>query len=258
MGHNPRRRARDFKEPWLMQMIRSAIFVIFMYTLMGVLGILGLPWAIASRRGANRIMHLYCIITLWALRVLCGVRTEVRGTPPTGEVVVGSKHQSFLDVLILFHAVEDGRYVMKRSLRWAPVLGFYALRIGCAPVNRGAKAKAVKQLVYDAHKARRDAGQILIFPQGTRVAPGTHAPYKSGVHALAEAQGLRVVPAATNAGLFWPRIGVLRKPGVAVFEFLPPLADGLSRKEMMAALEKVVETASDALAAEARAADPRL
>lgn len=241
-----------------MQWIRSFVFVIFMYAVMGVLGLLGLPFAIASPRGANRVMQLYCVITLAAARTLCGLRTEVRGPVPTGEVVIAAKHQSFLDILILFHALDDARFVMKRSLRWAPVLGFYALRIGCAPVNRGAKGKAVKTMVAHADKSRRPAGQIIIYPQGTRVAPGASRPYKSGVHALAEAQGLRIVPAATNAGLFWPRTGVLRKPGVAVVEFLPMVEDGLSRKELVARLEETIEAASDALSAEARAADPTL
>lgn len=241
-----------------MQLLRSYVFVFFMYALMPVLGLLGLPFAIWSRRGAHGVMDLYARICIAAAEVICGLRSEVRGPIPKGEVVVAAKHQNFFDVLVLFHAVDDGRYVMKRSLRWAPVLGFYAMRIGCAPVNRGGKGKTVKQMVTDTGKSRGGEGQILIYPQGTRVAPGAKAPYRGGVHALAETHGLRVVPAATNAGLFWPRIGMMRKPGVAVLEFLPMIEEGLSRKEMVEKLEEVIETASDALNAEARAVDPTL
>ncbi|MGG7566244.1 lysophospholipid acyltransferase family protein [Rhodovulum sp. DZ06] len=240
------------------QYLRSLVFFVWMYGLMAVMGVLGAPFAIASRRGASRVMWLYTEIVLRSMALICGLRAEVRGPVPTGEVVVASKHQSFLDILILFNALNDARFVMKRSLRWTPFLGVYAMRIGCAPVNRGAGAKAAQGLADHAEARRGSNGQTIIFPQGTRVAPGATAPYKGGVHGMAEALNVPVIPAATNAGLFWPRLGILRKPGVAVVEFLPELEPGLARKEMTRALEAVIEPASDALAAEARAADPRL
>lgn len=232
----------------------SFVFFIFMYGLMAVMGVLCVPLALHSREGANWVIHAYLRLILPALRVLCGLRTEIRGAVPDGVAVVASKHQSFLDIFMLAHALPMPRYVMKDSIRWTPVLGFYAMRIGCAPVVRGTGKKAVDQMVTRDSAAHEEApGQTIIFPQGTRVAPGDHRPYKSGVHALAEAQGARVYPAATNAGVFWPRYGILRRPGVAVIEFLPPLPEGLERKEMAAALEAAIEPASDRLIAEARA-----
>ena len=94
-------------------------------------------------------------------------------------------------------------------------------------------------------------GQLIIYPQGTRVAPGVSKPYKVGTAVLYKETGQTCIPAATNVGVFWPRTGIYRKPGVAVVEFLPPIEQGLSQQDFMTQLEDVVETASDRLLEEA-------
>ena len=78
---------------------------------------------------------------LWLLAAICGLRVEVRGAVPTGEVIVAAKHQSFLDILILVRALPRPKFIMKKELSWAPILGLYALRIGSTPVNRGASRR---------------------------------------------------------------------------------------------------------------------
>jgi 1-acyl-sn-glycerol-3-phosphate acyltransferase len=241
-----------------MQYARSILFFFYIYAAMAVIGIGCAPLALWSRGGAEWTMRLYARAVMLGARVLIGLRCEVRGPAPTGEVIVASKHQSFLDILMLFSALETPRYIMKRSLRWAPILGFYAMRIGCAPVDRGGKSGAVKKMVEASAATRHIEGQIIIFPQGTRVSPSAKLPYKGGVHALAEGLGVPVHLAATNVGLFWPRGGLLRKPGLAVVEFLGPMTEGLNRKDMTAEMEARIEAASEALYAEARALDPSL
>ena len=144
---------------------------------------------------------------------MVGLRTEVRGTPPTGEVLIAAKHQSFLDIILIFGSVPAGKFIMKRELMWAPVLGLYALRIGCVPVNRGQRSRAIKRMLADVAKGRQAPGQLIIYPQGTRISPGVRAPYKVGSGALYQELGQDCVPAATNVGLFWPRKGILRSPG---------------------------------------------
>lgn len=237
-----------------MQLLRSLIFFVWMYGLMAVMGIILSPLAAWSAAGATWAVKTYVRIILRAMPWFVGLRAEIRGQAPTGLAVVASKHQSFLDILMLVDALEKPRFVMKRSLRWTPVLGFYAMRMGCAPVNRGGGGEAVSAMVESAARIEAEDGQTIIYPQGTRVAPGVRRPYKGGVHALAQSQGAAVIPAATNAGLFWARIGVLRRPGTAVLEFLPALPPGLERKAMTNALAAVIEPASDRLDAEARAA----
>ena len=234
-----------------LQWLRSLIFVIQIYAMMGVMGLIFFPWALVSRRGALFACHAWCGWVRWSARWMVGLRTEIRGIPPAGEVMVAAKHQSFLDIILIFGAVPAGKFIMKRELMWAPVIGQYALRIGCVPVDRGKRSQAIKQMVRDVARGRQAPGQLIIYPQGTRIAPGVKAPYKIGTGVLYEELGQDCVPAATNVGLFWPRRGIARKPGLAVVEFLPPIAAGLERAAFMARLEDEVESASERLMREA-------
>lgn len=233
------------------QWLRSMIFIICTYGGMGVLGVLFFPWAAFSRKGALIACHLWCRWVRWCCNWMVGLKTEVRGTPPTDEVMIAAKHQSFLDIILIFGSVPAAKFIMKRELLWAPVLGQYALRIGCVPVDRGRRSAAIKRMVQDVAKGRQQPGQLIIYPQGTRIAPGVKAPYKIGTGVLYEELGQDCVPAATNVGVFWPRKGILRKPGLAVVEFLPRIEAGLNKRDFMKRLEDEVETASNRLMKEA-------
>lgn len=231
--------------------ILSLIFVVQMYLAMAVLAIAFAPWALFSRKGAYTAMHAYCAWVILTLRILCGLRCEVRGTPPTDEVIVAAKHQSFLDILMIFHAVPHGKFVMKAELMWTPFLGQYARRIDCIPVNRGKRGAAIAKMKADVLAGTANPGQLIIYPQGTRVAPGVAKPYKVGTGLLYEQLGQSCVPVGTNVGLFWPKRSILRKPGLAVVEFLPAIAPGKPIPEFMADLERAVESSSNALMADA-------
>lgn len=235
----------------IMQWIGSLIFIVLMYVAMAVIAIAFAPWALFSRRGAYTAMHSYCAWVIWSARVLCGLRSEVRGTPPTGEAIVAAKHQSFFDIILIFHAVPRGKFIMKRELIFTPFLGQYALRIGCVPVNRGKRGAAIAKMKSDIEKGAAYPGQLIIYPQGTRVAPGAAKPYKVGTGLIYEQLGQPCVPVATNVGVFWPKRSLLRKRGLAVVEFLPPIDPGLPVADFMARLEEEIETNSDQLMAEA-------
>jgi 1-acyl-sn-glycerol-3-phosphate acyltransferase len=140
---------------------------------------------------------------------------------------------------------------MKAQLRFAPILGFYALRIGCVPVNRGKRGAAITKMMADVKSGQSRPGQLVIYPQGTRVAPGEKLPYKIGTAALYAQLGQPCVPVGTNVGVFWPKHGILRHRGTAVVDFLPAIAPGLSNAEFMAKLEEMVEGSSNALMKEA-------
>lgn len=231
--------------------VLSLIFIIQMYLAMAVIAVVFAPFALFSRNAAVRACHVFCAWVLVTLRLLCGLRTEVRGTPPTDEVMIAAKHQSFLDIIMIYNAVPRGKFIMKRELLWTPFLGQYALRIGCVPVDRGARGAAISKMKADVQAGTAFPGQLIIYPQGTRVAPGVSKPYKVGSGLLYEQLGQPCVPVAANVGLFWPKRGILRKPGVAVVEFLPRIEPGLPVRDFMARLEAEVETASNNLMAEA-------
>lgn len=236
---------------YAIQWLRSLLFNTQMYIAMFVVGMIYLPAAILSREGAIAGCHAYCRWIKWTASWMIGLKCEIRGTPPTEEVMVAAKHQSFLDVIMIYGAIPRGKFIMKSILQYAPVIGQFGLRIGCIPVQRGKRGQAIKKMLADVKAGRSLPGQLIIYPQGTRIPPGEKRPYKIGTGALYKELGQTVVPVATNVGIFWPKRGVYRKPGTAVFEFLPQIAPGLEIADFMAKLEHEIETASDALNSEA-------
>ncbi|MCU0902221.1 MAG: 1-acyl-sn-glycerol-3-phosphate acyltransferase [Cypionkella sp.] len=237
--------------PLPLQWLLSLVFIVQMYLAMLVLAVIFTPFAIFSRDAAYLAMHSYCRWVAFSARWIVGLRSEVRGTVPEGEVLVAAKHQSFLDILLIFGALPRAKFIMKRELIYAPILGQYALRIGCVPVDRGKRGAAIEKMKADVARGTAHPGQLIIYSQGTRVAPGVKRPYKVGTGLLYEQLGQPCVPVATNVGVFWPRRSILRKRGLAVVEFLPPIPPGKPIPAFMAELERTVETASDRLMAEA-------
>lgn len=231
--------------------IISLIFVVQNAAMMLVVGLVFFPWALISPNGARAACKAYCAWVLWTARWMIGLKHEVRGTPPTGEMLVAAKHQSFLDIIMIFYASPAAKFIMKREILWTPLIGVYAYRIGCVPVNRGKRGKAIKKMLDDVRQGLTAAGQLVIYSQGTRVKPGEKRPYKIGTYALYEQMNQPCVPVATNAGMFWPKGTIMRKPGLAVVEFLEPIAAGLEQAEFMQRLETRVEGRSDALMREA-------
>ncbi|MBC2834906.1 lysophospholipid acyltransferase family protein [Paragemmobacter straminiformis] len=232
---------------WLL----SLLFIAQMYLAMLVLAVVYLVPALVSRSGAWAGVHAYCRWVRFTARILVGLRSEIRGEVPQGEVLIASKHQSFFDIILICSAVPRPKFIMKKELKWAPLLGWYALRIGCIPVDRGKKGRAIAEMKRAVAEGAKIPGQLIIYPQGTRVAPGATLPYKVGTGIIYAQMNRPCVPAATNVGVFWPRHGILRKPGLAVVEFLPAIAPGRSISEFMAEIEAVIEPASDRLMQEA-------
>ncbi|MCL6282878.1 1-acyl-sn-glycerol-3-phosphate acyltransferase [Ruegeria sp. 2012CJ41-6] len=229
------------------QWLRSVVFTIIMYLWMAVMGILFSPYALLSRNGALHACKIYARSVIWMAGWMIGLKGQVRGPVPTGEVVIAAKHQSFFDIMLIFVAVPRAKFIMKRELLWTPFIGLYAKRLGCIPVDRGKKGAAVAKMVKDVASEFSEPGQLVIYPQGTRVAPDVYKKYKVGTAILYKGLNYPCVPAATNVGVFWPRSGILRKPGLATVEFLPTIAPGVGRDAFMAQLEDAIETRSNDL-----------
>jgi 1-acyl-sn-glycerol-3-phosphate acyltransferase len=232
---------------YAIQWVRSLLFIAQMYLAMAVMAIAFLPMALVSLDWTYRAMHSYCRWVRWTAGWMVGLRSEVRGTVPDDEVLVAAKHQSFLDIMIIFHALPRAKFIMKKEILWTPVIGQYTKRMQMIAVDRGKRGKAIQKMMDDVHAGRIEPGQIVIYSQGTRVAPGVSAPYKVGTAVLYGQLGQPCIPVATNAGYFWPRRGLYRRPGLAVVEFLDPIEPGLSKDAFMADLEQKVETTSNAL-----------
>ncbi|MGH1331870.1 MAG: lysophospholipid acyltransferase family protein [Paracoccaceae bacterium] len=233
------------------QWLLSIVFILQMYLVMIVMAAAYYPLALFDARYAFHAVRTYCRYVRFSARWLIGLRTEIRGETPQGEVLIASKHQSFLDIILIVSVAPRPKFIMKKQILWTPIVGFFAKRMRCVAVDRGKRGVAIKQMVEDVKNNNADPAQLIIFPQGTRVAAGAHLPYKIGTAVLYEQTGQACVPAATNVGVFWPRHGFYRKRGLAILEFLPVIEPGLSKEDFMTRLEADIETASDALMHEA-------
>ena len=231
----------------ILQWIRSILFSAQATIFLPIIGLAYAPWAMVSKRGAYAGCRAYARWVIWTAGWMINLRCEVRGTPPTIGCLVAAKHQSFLDILMIYNALPASKFIMKSQLKYAPFLGQYVTKMEFIFVDRGKRGAAITKMVQEVEAGRREAGQLVIYPQGTRSAPGTKMPYKVGTVILYEQLEQPCYPVATNAGVFWPRRGLYRRPGVAVVDFLPPIAPGLQRDEFVAELEHRIETASDAL-----------
>ncbi|MDD7971520.1 lysophospholipid acyltransferase family protein [Roseinatronobacter alkalisoli] len=237
---------------YAVQWVRSVFFIGQMYVAMLVLAVAFAPLALLRRDMALRACHSFCRYVRWSAAWIAGLHSEIRGPVPDGAVLIAAKHQSFFDIILIFGALPRPRFVMKKQLKWAPLLGWYAMRIGCVPVDRGKRGSAIKDMMKRVAQGQEEAGQLIIYPQGTRVAPGAKKPYKVGTAVLYDQMGGACVPVATNVGMFWPKHSLFRKPGLAVVEFLPPIPAGLPPREFLGRMESVIELHSDRLMTEAQ------
>jgi len=229
------------------QWLRSFLFVTQIYIMMPVIGLAFAPWALFSRTGARVCCKTYSRWVFWSARWMVGIRCEVRGTPPSGAALIAAKHQSFLDIMMIFTALPKAKFIVKKQIMYTPVIGQYAKLLGCVAVDRGKRGAAIEKMLREVNERHEDSGQLIIYAQGTRVPPGVRLPYKVGTSILYEQLEQTCVPVAVNVGVLWPKKGIYRKPGVAVVEFLEPIPSGLAREEFLAELECRVEEKSNAL-----------
>lgn len=243
-----------------MLLIRSILFNSLFYLLTTALAILGLPLLFMGRGAVQNLARFWTRASIWLLDKICGLRVEFRGLDhlPKGACIIAAKHQSALETLALTTVTNDFTYVLKRELMSIPIFGWYLKGAGQVAIDRAKRGQALADLARQVREAVAEDRQIFIFPEGTRKAAGAAPDYKSGVAHLYVATEAICVPVALNTGLFWPRRGFLRRGGVVVIEFLPPIAPGLDKQSFMHVLESRIETATDALIAQAIAANPSL
>ena len=229
--------------------VRSLAFNVAFYLNLIVQMIFWTPiYFLAPRRTAWFIPKFWIRTSLWLHRVIAGARPEISGLEnlPDGSCIIAPKHQSFWDTIAFLPHIPDGLYILKRELTWIPMFGWYILKMRMIPVDRGSRSKALKAVVA-ATKAEfaRNGRQLIIYPEGTRRAPGDAPNYKYGIVELYSQLNVPVVPVAHQAGLFWPRRKFLRYPGTIKARFLPPIPPGLDREEFMRRLMAETETACD-------------
>ncbi len=192
----------------------------------------------AVRHGAQR----WATLVLAGLRRICGIDWVVTGRehlPASGAALIAPMHQSAFDTLIWLLLVPDCVYVLKLELTRIPLFGPLLLRSGMIAVDRAGGATAMRDLIRRAAAAAAEGRQILIFPEGTRVAPGAGVKLQPGVAALAARTGLPIIPVATDSGHYWGRRALRKRPGTIQVAIRPPLPTDLPRDALMAQLEQI-------------------
>lgn len=171
------------------------------------------------------IISVWVRIVLWWLEASCGLRFEVKGREniPDTPAIVLSKHQSMWETIALQSIFPQLVWVAKQELKWLPFFGWGLQLMKTIFINRGAGRSAVQQLAKQG-KQRLDEGLwIVIFPEGTRVAPGTKARYRIGGAVLAEQSGYPIVPVAHNSGEYWPRRSLTKRQGTVQVRIGKPI-----------------------------------
>ncbi len=243
-----------------MILIRSLLFNFLFYVNVTVLAFLGLPTLFMKRDAVQELARVWARNSLWLLDKICGTKVEFRGREnlPPGACIIAAKHQSALETFAVTTVMGDFTFVLKRELMAIPFFGWYLRGAEQIGIERAKRGQALADLTRQAREAIAQGRKVFIFPEGTRKAAGAPADYKPGVAHLCVATGAICVPAAVNSGLFWPRRGLLRRPGRVVIEFLAPIAPDPNKAQFMRLLESRIETATARLIAEAIEKDPTL
>ncbi len=226
--------------------IRSVLFNILFYLVLLLLIVAALPTLLMPRRAILSVAKLWARTNQWLLRTVCGITVEYRGLEKIarGPLIVACKHQSSWETFALLPLLPDPVYIMKRELMWIPLFGWYTWKAGMIPVDRSKGSEALAEMNVRVGRELARNRQIIIFPEGTRRAPGAEPRYKYGVVHLYLETGAECLPIALNSGLFWPRRSVLRYPGTIRVEVLDRIPHGLSKVAFFELLQREIEGAT--------------
>jgi 1-acyl-sn-glycerol-3-phosphate acyltransferase len=231
--------------------LRAGLFNVLFIGLTVLMGVLALPLLLVDRRHAVRAVRLWARWVLALLAGIVGLSYRVTGAerlPHAGAALIAAKHQSAFDTIVWLALLPDAAYVLKRELLRIPFYGWFARHIGMIAVDRAAGAATMRGLIREALAALAAGRQVVIFPEGTRTAPGETRAYQPGIAALYARAGQPVIPVATDSGRFWGRRAFLKHPGTITVAIEPPIRPGLDRDRFMSTLEDRIETATAALA----------
>lgn len=236
-------------------LLRSILFNIALYVNFLVQAILFSPVLLLPERCFWPIARFWVRSTLWLHATICGIDDEIRGREniPTGGFLVASKHQSSWEALRLVELFPRPTFILKRSLLWVPLFGWYLKKAHMVPVDRGGGSAAIAAMTRHARQAIRENRQIIIFPEGTRRPPLAPPQYRHGVARLYRDLGVQCLPVALNSGLFWPRRKLVHRRGTIVMTILPPIPPGRDTERFGRELEAAIEAATEDVIAESLA-----
>lgn len=193
---------------------RSLAFLLVSLVVMLGVVLVCLPFLLLAPFIAGTVTRWFAGFEINLLHWIVGLKLEMRGLDglPGTPVLLAAKHQSTLETYALASMLPDACFVLKRELVAMPVVGWYIRSLNVVAVDRKGGATALKAMVRQAKEAVAAGRHVVIFPEGTRTAPGKSARYHPGVAALYDALNIPVVPVAVNTGLYWPRRKLTKGP----------------------------------------------
>lgn len=221
--------------------LRSCLFFLLQLLLTppyAVIALLTFPFNALMR---YRIISVWARLMMLALDHLCGIKFRVIGAEniPSVPCVVLSKHQSAWETLAFQLIFPPQVYVIKRELLWIPFFGWGLAMLSPVAIDRAAGRRALKQMLAQGRERLTRGFWIIVFPEGTRIAPGLRGTYQTGGAAIAVHAGAPVLPVAHNAGTVWPRHAFRKYPGTITVSIGIPID---SRGRKADALTREVET----------------
>jgi 1-acyl-sn-glycerol-3-phosphate acyltransferase len=223
-----------------MNLVRSLLYALVFYpgsVLYVLAGIVVIP---LGRGAVRRVADAWAGFNRACARYLLGITSRVEGEVPSGPVLVAVKHQSMFETLEIALLLDTPATVMKSELGRIPLWGTLTRVYGILPVDREGGAAALRRLLRAGEEAVAEGRPIVIFPEGTRVAPGERPPLEPGFAGLYRALGLPVVPVALDSGKVWPRRSFVKRPGVVTMRFGEPIPPGLPRREAEARVHAAI------------------
>lgn len=224
----------------VMRVLRSAAYAAYFFAVTLIFGLGGLAARRFPQEHALRFAKAWVGTLLAGLRPICGIGLDISGLhhlPLEGAALLACQHQSEFDTLVWTRLLQKPCFVMKQELTRTPLVGPMLVPAGMIPVDRAGGAGALRRLLQDTMAARDAGSQIVIFPEGTRVAAGTRVALQPGVAAIAARLGMAVIPVATNSGLHWPRSRLGLQPGPIRIAIGAPIPAGLPREQLLQAIE---------------------
>lgn len=209
----------------MMLLIRSLLFQIYFFvsaTLFAAAVFLCWPLAFRVRFGLAR---LWGKGMLWTGRVLCGLDYVVEGREniPAEPSVILIKHSTVFEAYAQLVIFPPQTWVLKRELEWIPIFGWGLAALKPIAINRAAGHAAVTQVIEQGKKRLAEGIWVTVFPEGTRMPPGTTRRYGVSGPVLAKEAGCLILPVAHNAGDFWPRRSMIKRPGLIRICIGPPI-----------------------------------
>ncbi|QAY76910.1 1-acyl-sn-glycerol-3-phosphate acyltransferase [Sphingosinicella sp. BN140058] len=224
-----------------MALLRSVLFAAIFYLVTVLMILVALPATLIwRRRGARAAAHIWTRFHRWCAVHLLGIRTRIEGHFPPGPALVAAKHQAMYETMELVVILDTPAIVMKRELSDLPLWGRLARAYGLIPVDREGGAAALRRMLRAAEEAVEAGRPIVIFPEGTRVAPGDAPPLQPGFAGLYRALRLPVVPIALDSGRLLPRGRFVKHPGTVTIRVGETIPAGLPRKEAEAAVHAAI------------------